>query len=449
MKRYIEEFSCTNKHDDYYKKLVNELEGINGRLHIFNNINREINYGFPFSVKDNICVKGVESTASSKTLEGYLPPFDATAVERLKSKGFGFLGKVNMDEFGFGTFGINCANPVRNPFDESRVAGGSSSGSAAAVSILKYHTAIAESTGGSISCPSSFCGVVGFTPTYGLVSRYGLIDYANSLDKIGIISRSTYDIRHVFDIIKGGDKYDTTCVDSKVSDEKKSKLVIIDQLMKNVDEEILSSFDKFTSKLQNSGYKVEHVDIPFIDKAIPAYYIISMAEASTNLAKYTGFKYGHKVNDFSLGYNEFFTEARDVFGIEAKRRLVLGTYVRSASVKSKYYEKALRLRHMLIDSFKDVLKDGFIISPTMPIIPPKLDEAKDLDPVKTYSIDSITVPPNLCGLPHISFPYDYVNGLPLGAQLITNHFNDYAILDFVERWEDEFEYKFKYNLGSL
>ncbi len=449
MKSSIKEFLANDKPSDYYKKLASELTKLNSKLHIFSSINPDIESGFPFSVKDNICVKDVESTASSAILKGYIPPFDATAVSKLRGKEFGFLGKTKMDEFGFGTFGINCEEHPVNPFDEKYVAGGSSAGAAAAVAVLKHHVSISESTGGSISCPAAFCGVVGFTPTYGLVSRYGLIDYANSLDKIGVIGRSAGDIRYVFDKIKGSDSLDATSIDHEISSSKQKKLIIIDQLMQGINEEILRSFDKFIAKLQNMGYTIEHRSVPFIDKAIPVYYIISMAEASTNLAKYTGFKYGYKVEDFSKGYNEFFTEARTNFGAEAKRRIVLGTFVRSASVKSKYYEKSLRLRHMLIESLNSVLKDGFIISPTMPIKTPKIKDIETLDPVKIYKMDSITVPPNLAGLPHISFAYDYIDGMPIGAQVVASHFNDYALLDFTEKWEEQFEYKFKYNVGSL
>lgn len=449
MKSSIKEFLAKEKPSDYYKKLGSALAKLNSKLHIFSNINQDIESGFPFSVKDNICVNGVESTASSAILKGYIPPFDATAVSKLRGNEFGFLGKTKMDEFGFGTFGINCEEHPVNPFDEKYVAGGSSAGAAAAVAVLKHHVSISESTGGSISCPAAFCGVVGFTPTYGLVSRYGLIDYANSLDKIGVIGRSAGDIRYVFDKIKGSDKMDATSIDHDISSSKPKKLIIIDQLMQGINEEILRSFDKFIAKLQNMGYTIEHRSVPFIDKAIPAYYIISMAEASTNLAKYTGFKYGYKVDDFSKGYNEFFTQARSNFGAEAKRRIVLGTFVRSASVKSKYYEKSLKLRRMLIESLSSVLKDGFIISPTMPIKTPKIKDIETLDPVKIYKMDSITVPPNLAGIPHISFAYDYIDGMPIGAQVVTGHFNDYALLDFTEKWEEEFEYKFKYNVGSL
>src|SRR5271155_5368843 len=227
----IKEFLEAQKPSDYYDGLREDLAKVNSKLHIFSNIDENISSGIPFSVKDNICVRDVESTASSSILSGYVPPFDATAIERLRSNEFSFIGKTKMDEFGFGTFGINCKDHPLNPFDENYVTGGSSAGAAAAASVMKYHVSIAESTGGSISCPAAFCGVVGFTPTYGTVSRYGLIDYANSLDKIGIMARNSGDIRYVFDKIKGSDKYDTTCVDHKVTNAKRKKLIVIDQLM--------------------------------------------------------------------------------------------------------------------------------------------------------------------------------------------------------------------------
>ncbi len=448
MASYIEEFKQKQKSSDYYENLIKEITKANEEFHAFNNIAEKID-SFPFSVKDNICVKGVESTASSKILKGYIPPFDATVVERMKQKGFSFLGKTNMDEFGFGTFGINTEIPARNPFDKERVAGGSSSGAAVATALIKYHVAIAESTGGSISAPASFCGVVGFTPTYGLVSRYGLIDYANSLDKIGVIARSATDIREVFNIIKGEDKKDTTSVNAEIKDLKKNKIVVINEMLKGIDEKILDEFNNLLLKLKDQGYIVENKSFEELEITGPTYYIIAMAEASTNLAKFNGFKYGYKINDFSKPYNEFFTEAREVFGEEAKRRIILGTYVRSKSVRSKYYEKALRIRRMIINKLKTLLNDSFILSPTMPILPPKFDEVKDLTPAQVYALDILTIPPNLCGFPHISFPFTYINGLPVGAQLIADHFEDYSVISFVENWESKFDYKFKYNLGEL
>ncbi|MFP3289472.1 MAG: amidase family protein [Candidatus Micrarchaeota archaeon] len=444
----IEEFASIEKGSDYYQKLLEELAQLNEKLHAFSNINSSIN-SFPFSAKDNLCVKGVETTASSKILDGYIPPYNATVVERLLNNGFSFLGKTNMDEFGFGSFGINAHEIARNPFDERYVAGGSSSGAAVATSILKYHVAIAESTGGSIATPASFCGVVGFTPTYSTISRYGLIDYSNSMDKIGIMARTAKDIRPIFDLIRGPDGYDSTTSDSSITSINKKKLIVIDQLLDLVDQRIRELFEKMLDKLNAKGYTIEHRSIDLIDASIASYYIIAMAEASTNLARYTGFKYGFKIEDFDKGYNEFFTEARSVFGEEAKRRILLGTFVRSANVKDKYYFKALKVRDMLSSRLEKILEEGFIILPVMPIPTPKIEDAKKLTPLQVYKMDALTIPPNLCGLPHISFPYAYDNGLPLGAEVITSKFNDYAIIDFVEEWEEDFEYKFKYNIGEI
>ncbi len=444
----IGEFEGKDIPESYYPKLVKELEPINKRLNAFLTISNPEG-GFPFSVKDNICVNGVESRAGSRILKGYIPPFNATAVERMLNSGFGFLGKTNMDEFGFGSFGLNTEVPAKNPFDERYVAGGSSSGAAVATSILKYHVAISESTGGSIATPAAFCGVVGFTPTYGAVSRYGLIDYANSLDKIGVMARSAEDVRIVFDKVKGSDKYDTTCTDAKFTAKDKKKVFIIDQFTKGVDEKILSSFEKLVEKFKDMGYNVENREIRLAEKAIAAYYIIAMAESSTNLAKYTGFKYGLRNERFDEHYNEFFTKARKAFHKESKRRIVLGTMVRSASVRDRYYSKALKVRSLLLDEMNALLKEGFILSPVMPILTPKMAEAESLTPLEMYKSDMLTIPANLCGLPHISFPYAYEKGMPLGAQLITSQFNDYAIMDMVSKWEKDFEYRFKYNLGEL
>ncbi len=449
MKSYIAEFDTKEKPKDYYNKLLENLKEKNRELNAFNNFNDSLHGGFPFSVKDNICVKGVESTASSKILKTYKPPFNATVVERLQKNNFGFLGKTNMDEFGFGSFGINCEAPAHNPFNSDYVAGGSSSGAAIATAILKYHVAVAESTGGSISSPAAFCGVVGFTPTYGVVSRNGLIDYANSLDKIGFMARSAIDVRKVLNMSTGRDTKDTTSLDVRLTDEPKIQFSVINQLMNGLDGKIRSAFDKFLEKLKGMDYKVNYVDLKEIEAAIPAYYVISAAEASTNLARYTGFKYGFKVNDFSKKYNDFFTEARKQFGAEAKRRIILGTFVRSASVKNRYYIRALKVRAMLNEKMRRILRESFIVSPTMPITTPKIADIEKLSPVQNYALDILTIPPNLCGLPHISFPYDYIGGMPIGAQVIGEHFNDYAVISFVENWERKFKYKFRYNIGAL
>ncbi|MEM0201384.1 MAG: amidase family protein [Candidatus Micrarchaeaceae archaeon] len=446
-----EEFLKKDKPKDYFIKVHDELSRLNQELNLFNKISdpSKLN-NFLISVKDNLCVKDIETTASSKILEGYIPPFDATVISKIKEKNmFSLLGKTNMDEFGFGSFGVNSEKQAKNPFNKEYVSGGSSSGSAIATSILKYHISIAESTGGSISTPSAFCGVVGFTPTYGSISRYGLIDYANSLDKIGIMARKAEDVKFMYDIIKGPDKYDTTCINKNCTNQNNKIIILIDELIKGLNPEIEKSFLNLVNKFEKLGYTVKHKSIPFIDKSIASYYIIAMAEASTNLAKYTGFKYGFKNENISQKYNEFFTDSRSNFGKEAKRRIVLGTFVRSASVKDLYYSKALKIRSLLIQELNKVLDEGFILSPVMPIKTPKFSELNSFSPLEIYKTDILTIPPNLCGLPHISFPYDYLEGMPLGAQLITKHWNDYAIIDVVSQWESIFNYKFKYNLGLL
>ncbi len=447
--KYIEEFLKKEKPSGYYNQLLEELGGLNRKFGAFNFINKQISAGFPMSVKDNICVRGMETTASSKILKGYIPPFSATVIKRLEKDGFSILGKTNMDEFGFGSFGINSEMPAKNPFDETRVAGGSSSGAAIATAILKYHVAVAESTGGSIAAPASFCGVVGFTPTYGLISRYGLIDYSNSLDKIGFMSRSSEDIRTLMGKSIGKDPADTTSVDVVLNNVSKQRLVIVDELYSKIDKNIKSSFDNTVKKLSSAGFKIEHLSIPEIDYSIPVYYIISMAEASTNLAKFTGFKYGLKVDDFSKGYNDFFTEAREAFGEEAKRKILLGTFIRGASVRSKYYEKALKIRRVIKDKMSSFLKDSFIISPTMPVIAPTIKEAQSFTPLQNYSMDLLTIPSNLCGFPSISLPSDYLNGLPVGIQITGGQFEDMGLVSFGEEWEKSFKYNFKYNLGDL
>jgi aspartyl-tRNA(Asn)/glutamyl-tRNA(Gln) amidotransferase subunit A len=472
MTSYIEEFASKRRQPGYYERLLQEVEEFNKEYHAFNVLNEELSddsSGMPFSSKANICVKGFETTASSRMLRGYVAPFDATVIERMLSASkrkhsrysdptgknqedrtpFCFLGETNMDEFGFGTFGINCETPARNAFDPEYAAGGSSSGAAVATASLKYHVAIAESTGGSISAPAALNGVVGFTPTYGAVSRYGLIDYANSLDKIGVMARSADDAMRVFDAIRGSDDYDTTCVTGEISDSQKKKVFVVEELIGRADEAIQGHFEKLLGRLEASGREIEHISMDILGKAIEPYYIIAMAEASTNLAKYTGFKYGYQYGEYNKRYNEFFTEARANFGTEAKRRLILGTFIRGESVKDKYYTKALTIRRMLIDEMGKVLKEGFILSPTLPIMTPKIADTAKLSPVQNYAMDIFTIPPNVGGFPHISFPYEYVDGMPIGAQLVTEQANDYALLDFVGEWERSFTYKFKNNLGDL
>ncbi len=451
MTSYIKEFIGREKSRDYYPELISGLAALNKEYHAFNVINDrlEAKNSFPFSTKANICVKGFETNAGSKMLEGYVPPFNATVVEKLLRHGnFSFLGVTNMDEFGFGTFGTHTEVPARNAFDKEYAAGGSSSGAAVATALLKYHVAVAESTGGSIAAPAALNGVVGFTPTYGAVSRYGLIDYANSLDKIGVMARSGEDAKAAFDIIKGRDDYDTTCAIGKINNNRKKKLFVVKELIEKTDPKIRSAFERLLDKFSDD-YEVKEISVGILGNSLAPYYIIAMAEASTNLAKYNGYKYGLQYGELNKRYNEFFTEARVNFGTEAKRRIILGTFIRSESVKEKYYTKALMIRRLIIKEMDKVLRDGYIISPTLPIPTPKISDVEKLTPMQNYAMDIFTIPPNLGGFPHITFPYEYLNGMPIGAQLVAEQANDYALLDFVSEWEKGFEYKYKHNLGSI
>ncbi len=453
MKSYINEFLGMEKPTDYYSGLLSDIEKLNKEHHFITTLNKDISYEkdgrLPFTVKANICVKGFETTAGSKMLRGYLPPFNATVVDKINASGrFSFLGETNMDEFGFGTFGLNTEVPARNAFDNDYVAGGSSSGAAVATAMLKYHVAIAESTGGSIATPAALNGVVGFTPTYGAVSRYGLIDYANSLDKIGVMARCAEDAKVAFDTIRGRDRYDTTCSVETIGNKKRKKLFVIKELMEKAEEPVKSAFERLLDRL-GGNYEISEIDSKIMDKAIAPYYIIAMAEASTNLAKYDGYKYGFQNEDTNRKYNDFFTDARINFGAEAKRRIILGTFIRSESVKDKYYSKATQVRGMIIREMRSILEEGFIISPALPIATPKIENASKLTPTQNYAMDIFTVPPNLGGFPHITFPYEYHDGLPLGAQLVTGHANDYALFDFVSEWEELFEYRFRHNLGEI
>ena len=452
MASHIKEFLGAEKPGDYYAALVEQLKKANGEYHAFNQIDGSVadaNNAVPFSSKANICVKGFETTAGSKMLQGYVPPFNATVIERmLGDDRFTFIGETGMDEFGFGTFGTNTEVPAKNAFDSGYAAGGSSSGAAVATALLKYHVALSESTGGSISTPAALNGVVGFTPTYGSVSRYGLIDYASSLDKIGVMARSGEDIRIVFDAVRGRDDYDTTCAVQDIRDEKKKKLFVIEELNQYSDKRIHSHFERLLDTL-GEKYEIATKSIGVLGSAVESYYIIAMAEASTNLAKYNGYKYGLQHIEPNARYNEFFTEARANFGVEAKRRIILGTFIRSESVKSRYYTKALSVRSMIIKEMGKVLKEGFIISPTLPVTTPRVSDVKKLTPVQEYAMDIFTVPPSLGGFPHITFPYQYTDGMPIGAQLVGGQANDYAVIDFATEWESEFDYKYKHNIGSL
>ena len=404
-------------------------------------------YGLPISVKDCICVKGMQSSAGSKILQGYMPPFDATAVARIKESGARVLGKTNQDEFGFGTFSTNSAYGVpKNPYDPQRSCGGSSGGAAGITAALKMpHIALAESTGGSISCPAAFCGVVGLTPTYGLVSRYGLIDYANSLDKIGVMARCVYDAALLLSHIGGHDPMDSTSLNIKKQDYTKSaakkdlkglRIGVPKEYFDGVDPKITKQVESAIEKLESLGAKSVKISLPMTKYALAAYYIIASAEASTNLSKYCGMRYGLHL-DIEGNFSDYFSKVRSAgFGLEAKRRIILGTFARMSGYRDAYYLKAMKVRTMIINDFKKAFKKCDVLAaPTMPILPPKFSDIARLTPLENYQMDALTVPSNVAGIPQLSINCGFISSLPVGLHLMADHLQESRLIETAAAFE--------------
>lgn len=430
---------------DYIKSVIKEAKVLNKEYNFFNFISEnaieraeelEKNpkgklVGLPVSVKDCICVKNMESRAGSLILKNYIPVVNATVIERLEKEGAIIIGKTSQDEFGFGSFSVNTDNIPKNPFDKNRSCGGSSGGAAGFTSKTENaHVAIAESTGGSIACPASFCGVAGLTPTYGVVSRYGLIDYANSLDKIGVIGKNIKDINPVFGVIYGKDDKDSTSILPKFKDKKVIKIAVIKETL-NVDKEI-------KDLVLNKVGKVDQVSLPLVSKyGLSCYYLISMAEASTNLSKYCGLRYGESLN-LNGDFNEYFSKVRsEFFTKEAKRRIILGTFARMSGFRDAYYLRAMKVRTLLIQEYKKLFeKYDILISPTMPIIAPKFSDIKKLTPMENYMMDILTVGPNLAGIPHLSVKIGKKDNMPVGMMLIGDHFSENKLIAKGEEFEN-------------
>jgi aspartyl-tRNA(Asn)/glutamyl-tRNA(Gln) amidotransferase subunit A len=437
------------------KKFLEELKQVNEEYNLMREVKRgEKNQGelenIPFVVKDAIATEGVTTSAGSKILENYRPVFDATVVECLKEAGGRFFGKTEQDEFGFGTFSTNNAfTTPKNPHDKERVVGGSSGGAGAIVPAVDMPIiSIGESTGGSITNPAAYNGVVGITPTYGRVSRYGLVDYANSLDKIGVLTENVYGAAKGLEIIAGEDPQDQTTAGREVPEY--SDLEEVEGLkvgvpkqyieLEGLEEGVKENFEESLEKLKEMGAEVEEVDMPLLsgDYAVPSYYVLAMAEASTNLAKMSGMRYGLEMNpeDFE-DFNEYFSEVRsEGFGVEAKRRILLGTYTRMAGYRDQYYIKAAEVRQKIIDRFKEAFQEyDVLVSPSMPNIAPKIEEAESMDPAEIYAMDTLTVGPNLAGLPMISVPNGKSDGMPTGLHIVADHFEEKKILDVAYSFE--------------
>ena len=402
--------------------------------------------GVPVGIKDVMVTRGVRTTAGSKILGNYIPPYDCTAVARMEAAGAVVLGKLNCDEFAMGSSNENSAwRPVHNPRDLSRVPGGSSGGSAAAVAADMAVATLGSDTGGSIRQPASFCGVVGLMPTYGRVSRYGLIAFASSLDRIGPLTKTVRDAATVLRTIAGRDPMDSTSADVPVPDyvaelEKPVrglKLGVAREYFgEGLDIEVKASVEAAIQKLAESGCEIVPVSLPHTEYAIPAYYIVATAEASSNLARFDGVRYGYRAGG-ARTLSEMYRRTRDDgFGAEVKRRIMLGTYALSAGYYDAYYLKAQKVRTLLVRDFEEVFKKvDAIVTPTSPTAAFKLGEKTD-DPLAMYLADIFTVTADLAGIPGISVPCgETKENLPIGLQILGKHFDEATILRVAQACE--------------
>jgi len=401
--------------------------------------------GIPFGIKDAISTKGLRTTAGSKILEKYIPPFDATVIEKLRAQGAVIIGKNNMDEFAMGSSTENSAyGPTLNPHDKSRVPGGSSGGSAAAVADDLCAASLGSDTGGSIRQPAAFCGVVGFKPTYGRVSRYGLIAMSSSLDQIGPITKNVADAKTIFSVIAGHDAMDATSRrtedgEQRTEDKVRKVGIIRSQIDNpNIDDMVSQSIKNAIDKITSAGYEMVDIEVPLIEHALAMYYIVMPVEVSSNLARFDGIKFGSSVlgeDDSQNLIDTYFKTRSQYFGAEAKRRIILGAYASSAGYFDKYYRKAQAARQKLIDSFNKAFEGvDIIIGPTTPSVAFNLGE-KSQDPMQMYLCDMFTVPANIAGLPSISIPVRS-EGLPVGLQITGNRNNDEGVLDFTLKIEN-------------
>lgn len=397
-------------------------------------------YGVPMALKDNICTRGVKTSCASKILGDFAPPYDAAVVDRLTAAGGLSLGKLNMDEFAMGsTSETSFYGPVRNPWDRSRVPGGSSGGAAAAVAAGLGWYAIGSDTGGSIRQPASYCGVTGMKPTYGTVSRYGLIAYASSLDQIGPLCRDAADCAAVLDALQGRDPRDGTSLDGQyghlleglTGDIRGMKVGLpVDCYGDGLDGQVKAAVLKVSDVLKGRGAEVIELSFPVMEYVVPAYYIIAAAEASSNLSRFDGVKYGWRAEQYD-GLADLYRKTRTQgFGAEVKRRILLGTFVLSSGYYDAYYKKALQVKAVIKDAFDRAFERcDLLLTPVAPATAPKLGESLS-DPLQMYLSDVYTVSVNLAGLPGLSMPCGFDSGgLPIGAQIIGPHFGEGKLLN--------------------
>ncbi|MCX6686309.1 MAG: Asp-tRNA(Asn)/Glu-tRNA(Gln) amidotransferase subunit GatA [Methanoregula sp.] len=397
--------------------------------------------GIAIAVKDNISTRGIETTCASKILKGYVPPYDAHVVGLLKESGAAIVGKTNMDEFGMGTTTENSAfGPTLNPADTTRVPGGSSGGSAAAIAAGMVRMALGTDTGGSIRCPAAFCGIVGLKPTYGRVSRFGLIAYANSLEQIGPMAQNVSDVSLLMQVIAGHDRRDTTSYNRPFThtpnaDIRGLKIGVPQEYFgAGVDTRVAEVTKRAVFRLEELGATTVPCSIPSMEYALAAYYVTCTSEASSNLARFDGVRYGPAA-DAKKSWHDAYREVRRAgFGTEVRRRIMLGTFALSSGYYGKYYAKAQVARENVKSDFARIFAGVDVIAgPTMPTIAFKLGEKSD--PLSMYLADILTVPANLAGIPAISVPCGKVDGMPVGLQIMGKPFEDERVIDVAFAYE--------------
>ena len=437
----------------YLKEAKNQAKDVEEKIN-----NGEITgdyAGIPIGIKDNICVKGTKTTCSSKILENFIAPYSATVAEKLQKENIITLGKMNMDEFAMGSSTENSGIKItKNPWDLERVPGGSSGGSAAAVAANLVPWALGSDTGGSIRQPASLCGIVGLKPTYGLVSRYGLVAYASSLDQIGPLTKDVRDAAKLLTIIAGKDEKDSTSEDNGSinyenclkNDVKGLKIGVPREFFgEGIDEEVKSKLYEAIEIYKELGAEVEEFSLDIAKYALATYYIIADAEASSNLGRFDGIRYGHRTEEYS-NIDEIFKKSRsEGFGDEVKRRIIFGTYVLSSGYYDAYYKKAQQVRTLVSNEFNKAFeKYDVILTPTSPTTAFKIGE-KSGDPMQLYLADIDTVSVNVAGLPGISIPCGVDSkGLPIGMQLIGNKFQEETILNAAYTFEQKYKFREKY-----
>ena len=411
--------------------------------------------GIPIGIKDNMCTKGIKTTCSSKMLENFVAPYNATVVEKLNDENMVSLGKLNMDEFAMGASTEYSAFKItKNPWNLNTVPGGSSGGSAAAVAANLVPWALGSDTGGSIRQPSSLCGVVGLKPTYGLVSRYGLVAFASSLDQIGPITKDVTDSAMLLNVITGHDEKDSTSVDIEkkdyttalVKDVKGLKIGVPKEYFgEGINEEVKASVKQAIKKYKEMGAIVEECSLDIADESLAVYYIIACAEASSNLGRFDGIRYGYRTSNFSNLKDIYKNSRSEGFGEEVKRRIILGTYVLSSGYYDAYYKKAQKVRTLIKKEFEKLFeKYDVLLTPTSPTVAYEIG-TKSNNPLEMYLADLCTVTVNIAGLPGISVPCGVdSNGMPIGMQLIGKHFDEETIIRAAYTYEQEIKFRENY-----